>query len=97
MCIRDREYTIANTDRSVGAMLAGAVAKKYGQAGLPEQTIHIKIKGSAGQSFGAFLTHGISFKPVSYTHLDVYKRQVFLICHTTFLFCQRQRQHGKPG
>ena len=56
------EYTIANTDRSVGAMLAGAVAKKYGQAGLPEQTIHIKFKGSAGQSFGAFLTHGISFK-----------------------------------
>lgn len=43
-------------------MLAGAVAKKYGQAGLPEQTIHIKFKGSAGQSFGAFLTHGISFK-----------------------------------
>ena len=56
------EYTIANTDRSVGAMRAGAVAKKYGQAGLPEQTIHIKFKGSAGQSFGAFLTHGISFK-----------------------------------
>lgn len=43
-------------------MLAGAVAKKYGQAGLPEQTIHIKFKGSAGQSFGAFLTYGISFK-----------------------------------
>ena len=56
------EYAISNTDRSVGAMLAGAVAKKYGQAGLPEQTIHIKFKGSAGQSFGAFLTHGISFK-----------------------------------
>ena len=55
------EYTIANTDRSVGAMLAGAVAR-IRQAGLPEQTIHIKFKGSAGQSFGAFLTHGISFK-----------------------------------
>ena len=40
------EYTIANTDRAVGAMLAGAVAKKYGQAGLPEQTIHIKFKPS---------------------------------------------------
>lgn len=56
------EYAIANTDRSVGAMLSGAVAQKYGQEGLPEQTINVKFKGSAGQSFGAFLTHGISFK-----------------------------------
>ena len=56
------EYSIANTDRSVGAMLSGAVAAKYGQAGLPDETINIKFKGSAGQSFGAFLTHGINFK-----------------------------------
>jgi len=56
------EYAIANTDRSVGAMLSGAVAAKYGEAGLPDETINIKFKGSAGQSFGAFLTHGISFK-----------------------------------
>ncbi len=56
------EYAIANTDRSVGAMLSGAVAAKYGNAGLPEQTINVKFKGSAGQSFGAFLAHGISFK-----------------------------------
>lgn len=56
------EYVIANTDRSVGAMLSGAVASKYGQNGLPDETINIKFKGSAGQSFGAFLTHGINFK-----------------------------------
>ena len=56
------EYAISNTDRSVGAMLSGAIAAKYGQAGLPDQTINIKFKGSAGQSFGAFLTHGITFK-----------------------------------
>ena len=56
------EYTIANTDRAVGAMLSGAVAMRYGNAGLPEQTINVKFKGSAGQSFGAFLAHGISFK-----------------------------------
>ena len=56
------EYAIANTDRSVGAMLSGAVASKYGQNGLPDETINIKFKGSAGQSFGAFLTHGINFK-----------------------------------
>lgn len=56
------EYSIANTDRSVGAMLSGAVATKYGQNGLPDETINVKFKGSAGQSFGAFLTHGINFK-----------------------------------
>ena len=56
------EYAIANTDRSVGAMLSGAVAMRYGNAGLPEQTINVKFKGSAGQSFGAFLAHGINFK-----------------------------------
>lgn len=56
------EYTIGNTDRSVGAMLAGAVAKKYGQAGLPDHTINVKFKGSAGQSFGAFLPNGVNFQ-----------------------------------
>ena len=56
------EYAIGNTDRSVGAMLSGAVAARYGQEGLPEQTINVKCKGSAGQSFGAFLAHGICFK-----------------------------------
>ena len=56
------EYAIGNTDRAVGAMLSGAVAAKYGNDGLPNDTISVKFKGSAGQSFGAFLAHGISFK-----------------------------------
>ena len=56
------EYTIANTDRAVGAMLSGKVAARYGNDGLPEQTINVKFKGSAGQSFGAFLAHGITFR-----------------------------------
>jgi glutamate synthase (NADPH/NADH) large chain len=56
------EYTIANTDRAVGAMLSGTIAKKYGEIGLPENTLSIKFKGSAGQSFGAFLVPGVSFK-----------------------------------
>ena len=56
------EYTIANTDRAVGAMLSGAIASKYGAKGLPEQTLTVKFKGSAGQSFGAFLMPGINFK-----------------------------------
>jgi glutamate synthase (NADPH/NADH) large chain len=56
------DYTIKNTDRAVGTMLSGVIAKKYGEQGLPEGTVNVKFKGSAGQSFGAFLTHGISFK-----------------------------------
>ena len=56
------DYAIKNTDRAVGAMLAGTIAMKYGQEGLHDQTINVKFKGSAGQSFGAFLTKGISFK-----------------------------------
>ncbi len=56
------EYAIGNTDRSVGAMLSGAVAARYGEAGLPDRTIQVKFKGSAGQSFGAFLARGISFR-----------------------------------
>ncbi|MDD4819343.1 MAG: glutamate synthase-related protein, partial [Flavobacteriales bacterium] len=55
------DYTIVNTDRSVGAMLSGEIAAKYGQAGLPENTLNVKFKGSAGQSFGAFLSHGVHF------------------------------------
>ena len=56
------DYAIKNTNRAVGTMLSGMVAMKYGQAGLPDDTINVKFKGSAGQSFGAFLAHGISFK-----------------------------------
>ena len=55
-------YNIINTNRTVGAMLSGIVAKKYRDAGLPNNTISVQFKGSAGQSFGAFLMHGISFK-----------------------------------
>ena len=56
------EYTIANTDRAIGAMLSGVIAKKYGERGLPEHTLNVKFKGSAGQSFGAFLVPGVNFK-----------------------------------
>ena len=53
---------ISNTNRTVGAMLSGQVAKRYGEAGLPDNTIECKFSGSAGQSFAAFLTKGISFR-----------------------------------
>src|SRR4029450_718324 len=46
--------TIKNTDRTAGAMLSGAVAKRYGHDGLPDDTIHIRLKGTPGQSFGAW-------------------------------------------
>ncbi|MBP6019525.1 MAG: glutamate synthase subunit alpha [Burkholderiaceae bacterium] len=51
---------VRNRDRTVGAMLSGVVAKRYGHQGLPDDTIHIQCNGSAGQSFGSFLAHGIT-------------------------------------
>jgi glutamate synthase (NADPH/NADH) large chain len=51
---------IKNVNRTAGAMLSGEVAKRYGHEGLPEDTIHIQLNGTAGQSFGAFLAHGVT-------------------------------------
>jgi len=51
---------IRNVNRTVGAMLSSEVARRYGHAGLPDDTIHIQFNGTAGQSFGAFLAHGIT-------------------------------------
>ena len=56
------DYAIKNTDRAVTTMLSGLIAKKYGEAGLPDSTINIKFKGSAGQSFGAFAVKGLNLK-----------------------------------
>ena len=56
------DYAIKNTDRAVTTMLSGVIAKKYGEAGLPADTINIKFKGSAGQSFGAFAVRGVNIK-----------------------------------
>jgi glutamate synthase (NADPH/NADH) large chain len=53
---------INNTDRTVGAMLSGEITREYGEAGLPDSTIICKFKGSAGQSFGAFLVKGVNFE-----------------------------------
>jgi len=47
------DLSIRNFDRSTGAMLSGVIAKRYGHAGLRDEAIHIKFKGTAGQSFGA--------------------------------------------
>ncbi|MCC7327001.1 MAG: glutamate synthase subunit alpha [Burkholderiales bacterium] len=55
-------HRIRNANRSVGAMLSGVVARRYGHEGLPDDTIHVAFEGIAGQSFGAFLAHGISFE-----------------------------------
>ena len=55
------EEEINNTDRSAGAMLSGMVAKIYGHAGLPLDTIQVSLKGTAGQAFGAWLTRGVTF------------------------------------
>ena len=58
------EMPIRNTNRTVGAMLSGDVARKYGHSGLPEDTISIKFTGIAGQSFGAFAARGVSLELV---------------------------------
>src|SRR5881392_2227749 len=56
------EYRIRNAHRSVGAMLSGAIARKFGHEGLPPDTIHVTFDGIAGQSFGAFLARGVTFE-----------------------------------
>jgi glutamate synthase (NADPH/NADH) large chain len=58
------ETPITNIDRTAGAMLSGEVAKKYGHKGLAEDTISVRLSGTAGQSFGAFLARGVSFELV---------------------------------
>jgi glutamate synthase (NADPH/NADH) large chain len=56
------DHPIKNTDRTTGAMLSGQISLLYGLEGLPEDSIHVNFKGSAGQSFGAFLAKGVTFK-----------------------------------
>jgi glutamate synthase (NADPH/NADH) large chain len=56
------DLPIINTNRTVGTILSHNVAKRYGQEGLPADTIHIRFTGSAGQSFGAFLAHGVTLE-----------------------------------
>jgi glutamate synthase (NADPH/NADH) large chain len=55
------ESPIHNTDRTTGAMLSGAIAKIYGHEGLPDDTVRVRFKGTAGQSFGAWLAKGVTF------------------------------------
>jgi glutamate synthase (NADPH) large chain len=56
------EYLIRNAHRSVGAMLSGTIARRYGHEGLPDDTVHVAFTGTAGQSFGAFLARGVTFE-----------------------------------
>jgi glutamate synthase (NADPH/NADH) large chain len=55
------ELAICNGDRAVGAMLSGMIAKTHGARGLPDGTLHVRYSGTAGQSFGAWLAHGVTF------------------------------------
>ena len=56
------EMSVGNTDRTIGAMLSGTIAKKYGHAGLAEDTVHVKLNGTSGQSFGAWAAHGVTLE-----------------------------------
>ncbi len=60
--VRIEDLEIRNVNRTVGAMLSGEVARRYGHAGLPEDTIYIKGHGTGGQSFGAFLAAGVTLE-----------------------------------
>jgi glutamate synthase domain-containing protein 3 len=55
-------FPIRNVHRTVGAMLGGEIARRYGSTGLPDGTIHFKFSGSAGQSFGAFVPNGVTLE-----------------------------------
>ena len=56
------DLPVRNTDRTVGAMLSGQLARRYGHQGLPDDTIHVRLTGTAGQSFGAFLARGVTLE-----------------------------------
>ena len=56
------DLPIRNSDRTTGTMLSHEIAKRYGMDGLPDGTIHLKFTGSAGQSFGAWLSHGVTLE-----------------------------------
>jgi len=58
----EMSFPIRNINRTVGAMLSGEIARRYGSAGLPEDTLRLNFEGSAGQSFGAFLAHGVTMR-----------------------------------
>ena len=62
------DMLIGNVNRTVGAMLSGAIAKRYGHGGLAEDSIHVRLAGSAGQSFGAFLAKGVSLELIGETN-----------------------------
>ena len=62
------ELPIINTNRTVGTTLSYNIAKRFGDAYLPDGTIHIKLHGSAGQSFGAFLAHGVTLNVIGDTN-----------------------------
>ncbi len=56
------EFPIRNTDRTTGAMLSGRIARRHGHTGMRENTVTVRFRGTAGQSFGAFLAHGVAFE-----------------------------------
>ena len=56
------EIPVRNINRTIGAMLSGQIARRYGHQGLPDDTIHVSMKGNAGQSFGAWLARGVTLE-----------------------------------
>src|SRR3546814_6330368 len=63
------ERTVRNVNRTVGAMLSGEIARRYGHRGLAPDTIRIEFSGVAGQSFGAWLAHGVTLDQIGRAHV----------------------------
>jgi len=86
------ESPIINTNRTVGTMLSNQVATRYGHIGLPDNTITVKLSGTAGQSFAAFLAHGITFELTGEGNDYVGKG----LCGGRIVIKPPQAFHGKP-
>ena len=61
------EFPIKNTDRVMGTIIGSEISRKYGEQGLPDNTIHLKFTGRAGQSFGAFIPRGMTMVLTSHS------------------------------
>ncbi len=90
------DTAIRNTNRTVGAMLSGEVAKRYGYRGLPDDTIHIRLTGTAGQSFGAFLAHGVTLELSGQANRSGRSLASGLVRLLALLFIQTKGYLSKP-
>jgi len=97
------ELDIQNTDRAVGTLLGGEISRRFGAAGLPENTIQLRFKGSAGQSFGAFVPAGVTLMRASFADhaFERHSHDCFALGATTHgiqrFRCKGRQYDSRPG